>query len=146
MKLARLKPSVRPWVLLFLSGAMWAVVGTMLIFKALCWLYEAGGYLPLVLAPGGVMAAILFQRFSFRKLVGKNIVRISVMNEQPCIFAFQSLKSWGIVVMMIGLGLALRHSSVPRQYLAVPYLAVGGALAFSSLGYWREIFSRLANR
>ena len=42
--------------------------------------------------------------------------------------------------VMISLGLFLRHSSLPKQYLAVIYLAVGGALFLSSFYYYKLLW------
>ena len=47
---------------------------------------------------------------------------------------------------MIALGVFLRHSRIPREYLAALYLTIGGALFLSSLHYyvqlWRLAFPR----
>jgi hypothetical protein len=45
-----------------------------------------------------------------------------------------------IIAVMISLGLFLRHSSLPKQYLAVIYLAVGGALFLSSFYYYKLLW------
>jgi len=45
---------------------------------------------------------------------------------------------------MMPMGIALRHSSFPKYYLAVLYLAMGGALFLASFHYfyhfWRIVF------
>ena len=46
-------------------------------------------------------------------------------------------RSYLLIPFMIILGVILRHSPVPRLYLAVLYLAIGTALFLSSLRYLR---------
>ena len=36
---------------------------------------------------------------------------------------------------MITMGVALRHSSIPKPWLAVPYTGMGLALVFSAVSY-----------
>ena len=142
MKLSSLKPGVPRWVLLLLSGAMWLGVGAMLTYRAAAWLGRVGGASSLVLTSAGLVGGAFFHRVSFSRIVRKNLARIESLGERTCLFAFQSARSWGIVAFMVGLGLALRSSALPREYLAVPYLAVGSALAVASSAYWRELVLR----
>ena len=58
------------------------------------------------------------------------------MEGKKCIFSFMSWKSYLIVVVMMTMGITLRHSSIPKQYLAIMYIAIGGALAISSIPYF----------
>jgi hypothetical protein len=49
-------------------------------------------------------------------------------------------------IVMTALGATLRHSTIPREYLAALYLTIGGALFLSSIHYYvrlrRMIFPR----
>jgi ABC-type nickel/cobalt efflux system permease component RcnA len=49
-----------------------------------------------------------------------------------------SWKSYILVAVMMTMGIALRHSSIPKQFLSVLYLAIGLALMLSSLRYIRR--------
>jgi hypothetical protein len=40
---------------------------------------------------------------------------------------------------MMTAGIALRHSTFPKQYLAILYLGVGLAMIISSLQYFRNL-------
>lgn len=51
--------------------------------------------------------------------------------------AFQERKSYLIIVVMMGM--ALRHSPIPKPYLAAVYLGIGGGLLLASLGYFRRL-------
>jgi hypothetical protein len=68
------------------------------------------------------------------------------MEGKRCIFAFISWKSYLLVVLMALLGVLLRHSSLPRQYLAIIYIGIGLALVLSSIRYLRVMLSRRALR
>ncbi len=64
------------------------------------------------------------------------------MQGKRCVFAFQSWKSYLIVVIMIAMGIGLRHSPIPKPYLSVLYIGIGLALILSSfryLKYYREL-------
>ena len=76
----------------------------------------------------------------FARLARRNIQRIRELSphkEKICLFAFQALQSYVLIIGMITLGILLRLSPIPREYLAIVYLAIGFALVYASLQYWR---------
>lgn len=86
-------------------------------------------------------------RYIFSKLAFRNIRRIQALSphkEKICLFAFQAIQSYLIIVGMIILGILLRLSRVPREILAVIYLAIGSALLYASLPYWRAKWEKTA--
>jgi hypothetical protein len=44
---------------------------------------------------------------------------------------------------MIGIGVTLRHSPIPKPYLAALYLGIGGALILSSARYVRVFLGQM---
>jgi len=46
-------------------------------------------------------------------------------------------RSYFIVLLMVTLGIILRHSSIPKNYLAVLYIGIGLALFLSGIRYLR---------
>ena len=56
--------------------------------------------------------------------------------------AFQTWRSYLVMAFMIGLGVALRHSSAPRVVLAVIYEAIGGGLLIGAYVYLRRILQK----
>jgi len=140
--LNRLKPAVGKHILLFLSGTMWICVGIMLNSFAFKWLslYEGSySYLYFIF---GFAAALLIHHFGFLRVVDKNLGRISLMAGKPCVFSFMSWKSYILVIVMVTMGITLRHSSIPKQYLSVVYIAIGLALILSSIRYFRVLISQ----
>ena len=137
----KLKPSVPKSVLLIVAGAMWAGVGIMLISMATHWLTVYKGS-PWVFAAVGIIIGIMVHFFGFQKIVNKNLLRIDALPEKPCFFSFISWKSYLIIIVMVTLGITLRHSSLPKSYLSIVYYGIGLALFLSSLKYFRFLWVR----
>lgn len=129
-------PVVNRHYLYIFAGAMWFSVGIMLNNLAYHWLIEFGSDNTILYAILGACAAIIIFKFGFVKIAKKNIIRIQQMEGKRCIFSFMSWKSYLIVVVMMTMGITLRHSYIPKQYLAIMYIAIGGALAISSILYF----------
>ena len=131
------KPAVTKVVLLLLAGLLWLCVGTMLLFWAASWLIETASIERHVFAGSGVVLALLVHHFGFLKIVDKNLERILPLDEKRCIFSFMPWKSYLTIPIMITMGTILRHSAVPKQYLAILYTGIGLALVLSSVRYVR---------
>ncbi len=96
----------RSWIIPFDSGNL--LVCT--IAMAVWWMVL------LALAIGLVKGRFVFSRFA-----RKNILRIrelSPQKEKICIFAFQAMQSYLIIIGMVTLGILLRLSPLPRELLA----------------------------
>lgn len=139
--LEHFKPAVEKRMLLLLSGIVWIAVGTMLLSFAYRWLTEAGGALAFVCGGAGLAAGLVIHHFGFLKVVDKNLGRILPMEGKQCLFAFQSWRSYFLIVVMMAMGMGLRHSRIPKPYLASLYIGIGMGLILSSLRYLR-IFMR----
>ncbi len=135
------RPAVAGHILLFIAGAVWIMVGIMLVGLACFWLITTPHINAHPFELAGAVMALLVHHFGFLKIVDKNTNRIMAMPDKSCLFAFISWKSYLLIAVMITLGAVLRHSAVPRQYLAVIYLGIGAALILSSIRYLR-IFIR----
>lgn len=133
----KLRPAVRKEMLLFLSGAMWIAVGILLNITAAGWLNAVQMNRALSLSGFGLAAALLIAHFGFLRVVDKNLGRISLMEGKRCVFSFMSWKSYLTVMFMISLGIGLRHTPIPKPFLAIPYIAIGSALMLSSLRYFK---------
>lgn len=91
------------------------------------------------------MAGWLIYRFKFAKLASQNISRIyeqSPGSDKVCIFAFQNARSYFLVIIMMTMGYAIRHSGLPKPYLAPFYLAIGSSMLLSSLLYYQHLRSQ----
>jgi hypothetical protein len=143
MLLKRFKPGVSKYWLLTLAGLMWSAVGVMLCRRAYGWFAVISwkGAIPFEMV--SVLMALAAHRFGFSKIAARNIKRLCLLTERTCVFAFQTWRGYLIVGSMIGLGYGLRHSSVPKQCLAVVYTTIGGALFLSSFSYFRLLWQRV---
>jgi hypothetical protein len=135
-ELSQLKPALPRRYLILLSGLMWSLVGLMLCRLALKWYLALNieDYWSFIL--GGVLLALPIHRFGFSIIAIANIKRIQLLPEKPCLFAFMSWWNYPLVLFMISLGLALRHSPVPKTYLGILYIGIGAGLFLSSLRYY----------
>jgi hypothetical protein len=131
------KPAVGKQVLVLVAGLAWIGAGAMLIAFAGGWLAEmpAPGWIWLLAS--GLAAGLLVHHLGLLRIVDRNLARIRPMQGKRCLFGFQPWRSYGMIAVMIGLGIGLRHSPIPRSALAVAYLAMGAGLVLSSVRYLR---------
>ncbi len=134
----KFKPAVPKKVLLVIIGSMWFCVGIMLVIMAIQWLYIYDGN-PWLFAVPGLIAGLIIHYYGFLKIVDKNLGRISRLPGKPCIFSFVSWKSYIIIILMVSMGIILRHSPIQKQYLSPIYLGIGLALFLSSIRYFRNL-------
>ncbi len=137
MQMGKFKPGVKKKYLYIISGIMWVVAGIILMNFARVWLTEYEGENRWIFSLSGFLLAMIIHHFGFLRVVDKNLGRIEPMNEKPCLFAFISWKSYLLIAVMITLGILLRHSRIPHQYLAIIYIGIGFSLFLSSIRYFR---------
>ena len=142
-KSEKYKPAVSKNVLLFLAGLTWGCVGIMLLFLAFSWLSKASNTNTYLFAGSGVILALLVHHFGFSKIVDKNLKRILPMAEKRCLFSFIPWKSYLIIAVMMTMGAILRHSVIPKPYLAILYSGIGLALILSGSKYMRFFFREI---
>lgn len=140
MLLKKLNPAVSKYWLIVLAGLMWSLVGIMLCRLAYIWLAAVNWSFGLSLGLLGIISALAAYRYGFSKIARKNIVRLCLLPDKCCIFAFQAWKSYLIVIFMIMLGIALRSLPIPKHFLAVIYTTIGGALFLSSFHFYLRIY------
>lgn len=144
MKIARYTPSVDKRILVLLAGTMWCGVGAMLVRLAVIWLSELSGRKVLLYYLAGFLAAMVIHHFGFLRIADKNLKRLLPLTEKKCLFSFMTWKSYIIVIIMVSMGMALRHSSLPKLYLSILYNGIGLALFLSGIRYLRFFFRLLA--
>lgn len=137
--LERYKPAVPKVALLFLAGTMWAGVGTMLCAWATAWLSVAPSASSIALGASGIVLGWTVHHFAFHKIADRNLERLLPLEGKRCLFSFIPWKSYLTILIMVALGTTLRHSSIPKPWLAVLYAAMGLALILSSLRYGQAI-------
>lgn len=123
------------------AGIMWSGVGIMLVAFAANWLGLVHSWTALLLILAGLLLAAGIYFFGFSKLASRNVQRIvDIPKERVCLFAFQKWTSYPLVLVMVGMGIFLRHySPIPKPYLAILYLGLGASLFASSLKYYSQV-------
>lgn len=136
-KTDKIKPAADKRTLIFLSFLMWVVVGLILLSYVYFWLFSPQIRNPFIFMGAGFGLALIIHHFGFLRLVDKNLGRLLPMKEKKCVFSFMTWKSYLIVIIMITVGILLRHSSIPKSYLSVLYIGIGLSLILSSIRYLR---------
>ena len=143
MNIRKFTPSVDKRILVLLAGLMWCGVGILLIRFAVSWLTPYNGREQGLFYAIGFLAAMPIHHFGFLKIADKNLNRLLPMTEKKCVFSFMTWKSYIIVLIMVSMGIALRHSSIPKLYLSILYNGIGLALFLSGIRYFRFFFKLL---
>ena len=112
----------------------------MLNWLSYSWLRHESGKNSLWALVIGLAGALVIHHFGFLRVVDKNLARIIPLQGKRCAFAFISWKSYFLVMVMVFMGFLLRHSAIPKLYLAGLYTAIGTALLLSSVRYLRYYF------
>jgi uncharacterized membrane protein len=146
MKLRQFTPSVNKSILVLLAGLMWCGVGVMLVSYTFSWLAPFSGKEQGLFFAAGFIAAMPIHHFGFLKIADKNLNRLMPLTEKRCLFSFMTWKSYLIVLIMVSMGIALRHSSIPKRWLSILYNGIGLALFLSGIRYLRFFFKLVTTR
>jgi hypothetical protein len=125
--------------LLFMAGMIWLSIGIMMDSIAYSWL-KSGNLKPALLVVSvGFVSALFIHHFGFLRIVDRNLGRILPLKGRRCLFSFMPWKSYLLVLVMMLGGSLLRHSTLPKPYLAFIYVGIGTALMLSSVRYLRYL-------
>jgi len=131
------EPAAKRKTLVTTAGTVWLIVGISLSIVAIVWL-STGSPESYLFAGIALVAGLIVSRFGFSRILKRNVQRIrdlSPHKERICIFAFQAIQSYLLILVMAGLGYTLRHLPLPHVYLAAIYLTIGVALFRSGFDY-----------
>lgn len=138
------EPAVSRRTLVVTAALTWGAVGLFLIIRAALYLAEVDpDNTTLILASGtfGILFGLLKGKYVFARLAKQNVQRINQLSPHKtriCIFAFQAWQSYLVVMVMIGLGVLLRISPLPRVYLIGIYVMIGVGLLVGSRAYLKR--------
>ena len=131
-----LKPAASARVHLFLAALLWTAVGAMLLLFGARWSLAADfPYMPAVLALA-VVAGAFKSEYVLARAARRAIERIHTRGDGRCIGGFLSARTWLFVLIMMGLGYALRHGLAPRAVVGVIYVAIGTSLLLAARRFW----------
>lgn len=132
---SKFDPAVDKNLLIIIAALIWGIVGVMLCNLASEWLTQTTPRNSFWLGMAGLALSLFIYHFGFLKIVRKNADRILALKDRICFFAFQPWRSCLIIVIMIALGITLRHSPLPKPYLAIIYIGFGIAMVLSCIKY-----------
>jgi len=127
----------RHW-LFMLSGLLWSIAGSILLWRALGWLADVPINSEIISESLGTILGILFFFSLFKKIARKNRSRIASLPKRVAIYKFTSQRSAIIIAGMIAMGIILRSSAFPKHLLAVLYTAMGTTLWFGSFLFYKS--------
>jgi hypothetical protein len=137
--LERWKPRAAGRTQLLLAGALWSVVGTLLLGFGAAWTLEALGRLPgLLVLTLGIAAGLFKGRFVLDRAAGRIADRIEARGDGRCAGGFLSWRSWLLVALMSAAGRFLRSGLLSHAVVGPLYAAIGAGLLFSSRVAWRR--------
>ena len=134
----RWKPAASARAHVLTAALLWTCVGIGLSVAGVRWCVQATSKPVFGLLIGGVLIGVFKGKVALSRTAAKSAARIARRGDGTCLGGFLSWKSWVFVLAMMGLGIFLRHSAVPRWILGVLYTAVGVALLWGSRVYWAE--------
>jgi hypothetical protein len=137
--LVRWKPGIRRGRLFLIAGGVWGFAAVILLIRGFAVLPESVATESLV-AILALVLGLLFFKTMFRRIVEKNMKRIhAIPLDRPCVFSFQSWRSYGLMSAMIALGVTVRISGIlPPIGLGTIYVTMAVPLGISSLRLFRE--------
>jgi hypothetical protein len=146
MNIRKFTPGVDKRFLVLMAGLMWCGVGVMLVRFAVSWLSLLTEKEQIFYYTAGFIAAMPIHHFGFLKIADTNLNRLMPLTEKKCLFSFITWRSYIIILMMVSMGLVLRHSSLPKRYLSILYNGIGLALFLSGIRYFRFFFKLLFSK
>jgi hypothetical protein len=146
MELKKFTLSVDKSILVLLAGLMWCGIGILLVSYAVRWLSVCNGREEFIFYSAGFLAAMPIHHFGFLKIADKNLNRILLIMEKKSLLSFMTWKSYIIVIIMVSMGIALRHSSIPKPDLSILYNGIGLALFLSGIRYFRFFFKLIVEK
>ncbi len=134
------EPSLSRKGLITLSGLVWSSAGVMLLIRAILMIdtITTTGIALIIL---GLVVGTLKSKFVLSTVARKNIERIKTMSPDKskiCLFAFQPVMSYLLIALMVTAGVTLRHYFPHSIYVISLYFAIGAALLYSGLEYFRS--------
>ena len=122
-----------------LAGTTWCLVGLLLCRFSFIWLKPLDLVRASFFALAGALIAFAVYRFGMSGIALKNLGRLRAKTGKTCIFSFLTWKSYGMIAVMVTMGITLRHSAVPKDYLSIVYTSMGGSLLMGSTHYFRGL-------
>jgi len=137
--LAKAKPGVPRSVHLFAAPFLWSVIGAWLMARGWGWLEPGRGRLLFLAA---ILLGTLKSLLILDKVARRSLERIIHFQDNTCLGAVYSWKTWLLVLLMMAAGITLRSVTQPGPYIGTFYGAIGWSLCLSSRLGWQAWYRR----
>ena len=140
-------PQVGTRIQLYSAALLWFVGAAILLVRGVLFLHDRWAAALVAVA---LLIGIAKERYILNNYARKAVKRIHARG-RAFYLGFFSIKSWIFIAVMMGGGIALRHSilastsdAIPwgRDALAVLYVAVGTGLAYADRIYWAAALAK----
>ena len=135
--LSRFKPGASTRTHLLLSAVLWTTIGSLLLAKGSYRLSQLGQWQSFMVMLPAIIIGSLKALVILDKSARRGIERIATFKDGTCLGAVYSIKTWILVLCMMGMGVILRNSSLPVTLLGFLYITIGWALLLSSRLAWK---------
>jgi hypothetical protein len=139
--LIKYNPAVTNRWQIALAGITWASVGLLLCRYSYGWLSPLETNRAMLFGLVGIIIAAIVHKYGMSKIADKNLHRLQAIRGKSCLFGFLTWKSYANIAIMVTMGVTLRHSAVPKDFLSLVYTSMGGGLLMGSLQYYRSLVS-----
>lgn len=139
--LSRFKPGGNRRTHLFLSAVLWTTIGLLLFCKGIFRLSQLSDW-QFLIPSAAILTGSLKAYFILDKSARRGIARILTLKNGTCLGAVYSVKTWILVLCMMGMGVILRNSFLPISLLIFLYITIGWALLLSSRLAWQAWLNR----
>jgi hypothetical protein len=134
----RFVPRASVRIQLLAAATMWAVGSGILLFRGLG--YVSGRYWHAWILGIALVIGVVKARYMLDRVATKAVERIRKRGN-ACFFGFFSVKSWALVALMMGGGIAIRNIVVApgvigQGILGALYLGIGTALFLADRVFW----------
>jgi hypothetical protein len=132
----RLAPRSLGW----LAFGLWLLGGVMLLSLGTARLLRAGrgeatAAAVVAVAVAALIVGIAKGRFVLRRAARRNVDRLAALSEKQRPIHVYGTLSWVVIALMTALSVGLTVGGIPPLWRGAVNLAIGAALATSSLGY-----------
>ena len=125
------------------AAVMWLIGASILLVRGIG--YVEGRYWHALALGAGLALGVIKSKALLDRVAAKAVARIRARG-RASFFGFFSLKSWALIAVMMGGGIALRQlvvhpNAIGAGIMGAIYIGVGTALALADRVFWRAVLS-----
>lgn len=135
------KPGATRRTQLLVAAVLWTGLGLLLLMRGIGYLETINGPLTVATVLGGSFAGCLKSYFILDTAAHRLRERIRGFDDDTCLGAVYSIKTWLMVLAMASMGALLRISALPGIFICLILFAVGSSLLLSGRIVWQAWIS-----